>query len=712
MPLNASTMSTDELPDYRRWRSGIVAAVVLVIAAVAGLQAINHWLRYRAVIEATERRMGNLALVLGEHLQSTVSAADAALKQIALQSDRLGGPGGPKAEWDAVLAAALSGLNGIGSLSITDATGIIRHSTLPAILGQSRRDLFVFQRLQSDPDANLVADRPFRGLTQTLLPIGRRLSDRSGGFAGSVVATMIPQQLDETYRTVNIGRDGVVALIHPSGVPLLSVASDGRAPGAEQISELARRHAEGVSNLHMPLNADAPISIIALHTIAEPPITVAVAFGKSQALSGWYDDVLIGLVLTIGFAVALAAAAWLAWQRLIAQQVLVQRSAQAEKIAALGQLTGGVAHDFNNMLAVIVGQAEVMKASLPASDDTRQATCDAILRAAENGAELTQHLLAFARRQPLQPQVFDINKQVAALSPLLHRTLGEHISIRTICGPEPLLIEADPGQIDSAILNLCINARDAMPQGGNLTIETQEAALDEAYATQHSEVLPGSYVVLSVSDDGCGMSEEVAARAFEPFFTTKGQGRGSGLGLSMVYGFVKQSGGHIKIYSEPGHGTTIKLYLPHGQKPAETADMAAGNDRPSVVGLKVLVVEDDQDVRDTALTLLRSLHCEVQAATDARTALDLLDREQFDLLFTDVVLPGGMNGAILARKARERQPQLAVVYTSGYTENAIIHQGRLDPGVDLLSKPYRRDDLLAKLHQALLRQRLPDAATR
>jgi signal transduction histidine kinase/ActR/RegA family two-component response regulator len=371
------------------------------------------------------------------------------------------------------------------------------------------------------------------------------------------------------------------------------------------------------------------------------------------------------------------------------------RLRQSQKMEAVGQLTGGVAHDFNNLLTVIIGNSELVADGLRDRPALRKMV-ETTVKAAERGAELTSRLLAFSRRQALDPKPSDVNRQIAGMDSMLRRTLGEHIEIELVRGGGLWKAMVDPGQLENAILNLCLNARDAMQKGGRLTIETANAHLDSAYAASQSEVEPGQYVMIAVSDTGAGMDAATLERAFEPFFTTKDVGKGSGLGLSMVYGFVKQSRGHVRIYSEPGHGTTVKLYIPRADGD-EAADAAAASAADAALGSgRILLVEDDELVRENAAEQLRSLGYEVVAAGSGREALAVLEKgEAFDLLFTDVVMPGGMNGRELAERALLLRPGLPVLYTSGYTENAIVHHGRLDRGVDLLAKPYRRQDLAA-----------------
>jgi signal transduction histidine kinase/CHASE3 domain sensor protein len=372
---------------------------------------------------------------------------------------------------------------------------------------------------------------------------------------------------------------------------------------------------------------------------------------------------------------------------------------QSQKLDAIGKLTGGVAHDFNNMLTVISGNTETLVGSLKEQPELQRAA-RLIDDAAQRCAELIQHLLAFARKQPLEPRNVDVNAAITDIAKLLRPTLGEQIQIETALEQGPTTSHIDPSRLTNAVLNMAINARDAMPNGGKLLLETHRVLLDDAYAQANLDVAPGAYVMLAVSDTGTGMPPDVQDKAFEPFFTTKEVGKGSGLGLSMVYGFVKQSGGHIKIYSEEGHGTTIKLYLPPGKGETEVASVAT----PAATGgvETILVVEDDNLVRNFVTAQLQSLGYKTVAAPDARTALALVELgEPFDLLFTDVVMPGGMSGRQLAEEVAKRRPGVKVLYTSGYTDNAVVHHGKLDEGVLLLTKPYRRNQLADMIRLAL-----------
>jgi signal transduction histidine kinase len=375
---------------------------------------------------------------------------------------------------------------------------------------------------------------------------------------------------------------------------------------------------------------------------------------------------------------------------------------QSQKMEAVGQLTGGIAHDFNNLLSVMIGNLDLVQAQLSDRPEMKQ-TIEMALNAGLQGAELTKQLLAFSRKQQLRPQVIDLNKLVTRTSTLLRRTLGERVEIKTVSVDDLWRAEADSSQVESALINLSINARDAMPDGGQLVIETANKRLDSQYAAENADVAPGDYVMLAVTDTGTGIPPEVLPRVFEPFFTTKDVGKGTGLGLSMVYGFAKQSGGHLKIYSEVGHGTTVRLYLPRA-KTVEREERiserpAEGATPPSET---ILVVEDNAAVRATVILLLTTLKYQVLEAENGREALAILERgDRIDLLFTDIVMPGDMSGTDLAVKARALRPDLKVLFTSGFTEASMRGGPTLSADDAILSKPYRRDELSAKIRDVL-----------
>jgi signal transduction histidine kinase len=379
-----------------------------------------------------------------------------------------------------------------------------------------------------------------------------------------------------------------------------------------------------------------------------------------------------------------------------------ERLRQSQKLEAVGQLTGGVAHDFNNLLTVIIGNLEIAQQNLSSwSKDAEEYVRRAIGNAmggARRATALTQRLLAFARRQPLAPTPINVNALVQGMSDFIRRALGEDIELEVVGSAGIWQIEADQGELEAAVLNLVVNARDAMPRGGKLSIETSNAFLDETYCRDHMDIRPGQYVLIAVTDTGSGMDRETLNRAFEPFFTTKEAGQGTGLGLSQVYGFVRQSNGHVKIYSEPGEGTTVKIYLPRLMRDAAPAEPQIVEIPGGHSGETILVVEDDSDVRAYVVEVLRQLHYRVLEAKDGPSALALTGR--IDLLLTDVVLPG-MNGRQLSDTMKGRQAGLKVLFMTGYSRNAIVHQGRLDPGVELIQKPLSQASLAAKVRAVL-----------
>lgn len=393
-------------------------------------------------------------------------------------------------------------------------------------------------------------------------------------------------------------------------------------------------------------------------------------------------------------------------QRVEAQEDLrrmQEQLAQSQKIEALGQLTGGMAHDFNNMLAVIISAFQLCQRALQHGDPSRALESVAGgLEGAYRAAELIRRLLAFARQQPLSPKPLDANGLVQNMSEIFRHTLGAHIELETVLAGGLWTTKVDQNQLESALVNIAANARDAMPDGGKLTIETSNAHLDDRYARQHIDVPPGQYVLIAITDTGVGMTRDEIAKAFEPFFTTKGTGKGTGLGLAQVYGFTKQSGGHARIYSEPGRGTTVKLYLPRhfgsvGQKASARSNTVPFGRAQETV----LVVEDETRVRQLAAEGLRELGYTVIEAADANEALDVLEsKPEIALLFTDVVMPH-LNGRQLADRAVQRQPHLKVLFTTGFSRNAIIHQGVLDPDTNFIAKPFTLEDLARKVREVL-----------
>jgi PAS domain S-box-containing protein len=816
-------------------RVRVFATLAFVFALVVAVGLAALWYRHEMLINEGQQRADNLALILGEHFRRSVDAIDATLAQLALHSQRVGGPAAPSDAWAPVLAAARAALPGIGSLSVTDAAGTITASSIPQLVGESRGDFFLFQQLLGDPQSGLVADTPFRSIRDDhmFIPLGRRVTSADGAFVGIVIATLEPDGLRGFYRSVNVGPNGIIQVLHPTGLVLLQEPSQGELIGrsvGDTALLRAQREKPEQGMIRGPFEAGGPPYITAYRTLAAPPVIIAVSLAEGDILAPWRNaGLILGFILGgLGWALLWSAIflgreiraravvdqhlveanatlyavvdtaldgfvqmdeagimvdwnqqaqAMFGWTReeavgkvladLIAperyrgrhreglarflatgnsdilgkrieieamrkdrREVKVelavtalrrgsgfvfngfirdltekiaaeQQVRQLQKMDAVGRLTGGVAHDFNNMLTVIMGTIGMLEEGV-ADRPALAAMARLIDEAAQRGADLTGHLLAFARKQPLRPRPTDVGALIVNAERLLRPALGERVEIVVVPAGDLWRALVDATQLTTTLLNLAINARDAMPGGGKLTIETANVLLDEAYAKANLEVAAGAYVMIAVSDTGTGIPASVIERIFEPFFTTKEVGRGTGLGLSMVYGFVKQSNGHVKVYSEEGHGTTVRIYLPRAvEEPEETAapsadaDIVRGNET-------ILVVGDDPRVREKQRAQLDGLGYTVKTAVDAAEALALVRAgAAFDLLFTDVMLPGGMSGRELADAIVKLRPALRVLYTSGYSENAIVHHGRLDPGVLLLVKPYRKADLARIIRVAL-----------
>jgi signal transduction histidine kinase/ActR/RegA family two-component response regulator len=447
------------------------------------------------------------------------------------------------------------------------------------------------------------------------------------------------------------------------------------------------------------------------------PIYVIAGIDKSEIAGAWAASMGRHLIFGIPATLGLIALTALARRRMLRERQLFEelrtevrrreeteeQLRQSQKMEAIGRLTGGLAHDFNNLMTIVTGSLDLLNRRLAPDDQRLKKLVDNAMEGARRASTLTRQLLAFARRQPLEPKPTDLNKLVSEVSALLRGTLGETIAIETVLGGGLWLANIDAHQLERAIVNLALNSRDAMPEGGRLTIETANAHLDDAYAKVHAEVTPGQYTSIAITDTGVGIAPDIVGKIFEPFFTTKPAGHGTGLGLSQVFGFVKQSGGHVKVYSEAAKGTTVRLYLPRYIGPlaaASEGDIDAV-EKTQGSGISVLLVEDDADVRRFTADALTELGHRVKALDNAQSALACLtDGEDFDLLLTDVVMPG-MDGRRLADEALRRKPGLKVLFMTGYTPNAIIHNGVLDPGTHLLSKPFAVAQLAEKVRTVL-----------
>jgi two-component system NtrC family sensor kinase len=562
-----------------------------------------------------------------------------------------------------------------------------------------------------------------RAADTTFFTLSRRTSGPSNKFAGVTTVSIAPEYFVRFYE--KLPPPGVFALIRDDGAilaryPDLSQSPEKLSPEGAVMGSIKQRPEEGFASGISSF--DDNTRLFAYRKMPRYNIYAVSGIESNVIMRDWLKTLGSHLIFALPATAAMIGLGFVALRRTrreaIAHTQLQREVArrertelalqQALKMEAVGRLTGGVAHDFNNLLTAILGNVDLALRRVPEGDDRLRRSLNSARQASERAASLVQRLLAFSRQHPLEEKAVDVNRLLQGMSELLRRTIGETITVETVLAGGLWKAAIDPNQLENAVLNLAVNARDAMPDGGRLTIETANTYLDESYvAANATDVPPGQYVLIAVSDTGSGMSKDVIERAFEPFFTTKPTGAGTGLGLSMVYGFVKQSRGHIKIYSEPSEGTSIKIYLPRltdenavepwlPNEPARSAE--ASIHRPE----QILLVEDDEEVNRFSTEVLRDEGYEVISTHEAASGLRLLDANpDVRLLFTDVVLPGGMNGRQLADEALRRRPDLKVLFTTGYTRNAIIHHGRLDADVDLLTKPFTSDALAKKVRQIL-----------
>jgi signal transduction histidine kinase/ActR/RegA family two-component response regulator len=556
---------------------------------------------------------------------------------------------------------------------------------------------------------------------QSAFSVARRKGDDPRQFQGVILVLVSPRYFETFDRSLfNDSADYTAGLYREDGALLArypstpDLAFPAAKPNTLLMTAIAR---DPVSGMVRGEAVDGVARVIAYRKLDAYPVYVTVGRSWHSIVVAWRNLMATHLIFGIPATMALFALSLLAARRarresatLAALQAEIRRREQAEdalrqaqKMEAVGRLTGGIAHDFNNHLTVISSNVELLKRRLPENAAGLVRLADAAMHGVRRAATLTQRLLAFSRQQTLDPEPLDAGQLVSGMLDLLRRTLGESVVIETAAASGLWLTRIDANQLESALLNLAVNARDAMPRGGKLTIETANAALDESYVARHAELTAGQYVMIAVRDTGIGMSPDVQARVFEPFFTTKPFGQGTGLGLSMVYGFVAQSGGHIRIDSAPGAGTTIRLYLPrYVQQPSPLAVTRNAAVRAHGAAETVLVVEDDDTVRNAAVEALREIGYQVLEAPDAMEAFRLIaDRGGIDLLFTDVGLPGGVNGRALADAAHNINPALKVLFTTGYTRDATLKSGTLNGDVHFLAKPFSLQQLEAKVREVL-----------
>jgi signal transduction histidine kinase len=596
-----------------------------------------------------------------------------------------------------------------------DGRALVTSSTHPPPeQNYSDRDFFS-AHVQADVGAyyGQVYSSQFNG--QPFFTVSKRLA-RDGAFAGVIEASVLPSNFVRFFSTLAYTEGLQFALLRADGTFLARypAAPEGATDRLDERTGFRRtiaQHPEGAL-----YTTTSPIDRIerrfGVRRFDTTPLYLSAGIASSTIRAEWMDGMAEHLIFGIPATLMLFLTLFAVLRRTQSlyeetdRRALAEESLrQSQKLDAIGHLTGGVAHDFNNLLTIIIGNLETAQRQLESWTDGAQVKLarrlDNAMHGAQRAATLTKRLLAFSRQQPLSPIAIDVNRLLGGLSDFLRRAIGEHISLEIVGSAGVWAVEADPAELEAAILNLTVNARDAMQDGGKLTIEASNSYLDDAYCRQHADVQPGQFVQIAVSDTGAGMTKEVIVRAFEPFFTTKQTGQGTGLGLSQVYGFVKQSGGHVRIYSEVGEGTTVKIYLRRFMGKSVLQEEVKSEPSRGRSGECVLVVEDDPEVRAYVIETLEELGYDVLQAASGEDALRLIDEyKNIGLLLTDVVMPS-MNGRKLADEAKHRQPALKVLFMTGYSRNAIVHQGRLDPGVDLIQKPLSSDQLASAVRKAL-----------
>lgn len=695
---------------------------------------LASWENYRVVLKEANTRVEKTVDLLQEHATKVFETHRLVLNLVderirfldwSKEADR--------SDLYQMLKRVQDDLDQVATVTVTDTEGrmIASGRTYPADPKVSFADRDWFQELKRSETKLPFVSKAYKGRQsgQAVFNVASRLhTDASGQFEGAIAVSVDRAYFENLYKRIEPGYDHTVSLIRTDGTILVRdpETTDARVkPNSpfvvwQRTQPLIMTASSGIDGVER---------MYSFRHVGNYPVYVGFSVSMRSALAPWRRNLML-----YGLIAAVAALALLAASRLAIYQAKRERVAtmrwretasrlrveaaerthvegqlrQSLKMEAVGRLTGGVAHDFNNLLTVITGSLDLLRRRMKDDDPRAARLVSSALEGANRAAALTHRLLAFSRQQPLEPKPVDCNRLVTDLSDLLRRTLGENIAIETVLGGGLWRTFADPNQLENALLNLAVNARDAMPQGGKLTIETANLFLDEAYASQHAEVIVGQYVQICVSDTGSGMPVDVVAKAFEPFFTTKPIGKGTGLGLSQVYGFAKQSHGHVAIYSEEGHGTSVKLYLPKIRQVDDVAVVApVAMEMPIAAskGETILVVEDEDMVRAFSVAALRESGYRVLEATNAADGLALLRlHPDVALLFTDVILKGEVNGRALADEAALLRPDLLILFTTGYSRNAIIHQGRLDDGVHFLGKPFTVSALSEKVHYLLSSQ--------
>ena len=693
----------------RLLKTMLAASIVIPLA----LFSYASWINYRDTIAHADEQLTASLNILSEHASKVLQSVDLATTSVdAIVGDLSDAQIEARQEaLHSQLSKLEKALATVDAIFIADRNGRALASSaifpLPPDTSVADRDYF---QAQADRNAGTYVGAVLqsRATKERFFGVSRRRPADDGQFTGIIMISVMPKVFTEFYKQLAgdtsasfslARRDGAILARYPA--PPGDVTHYG--PDSEFVRSIGSQPERGIVTT---TSIDGTQRRIAYRKLGNSDLYVSDGLQTDEIYSRWIRLMASHLIFGIPATLFLFGLVLLTIRRTQAfyaeaerRELAEQALRQSQKMEAVGQLTGGVAHDFNNLLTIIIGNLGIAKRGVVESRAER--ALNNALVGAERAAQLTQRLLAFSRRQPLNPRVLDVNKLIVSISDLLVRTLGENIELESIGAAGLWKVEADASELESTLLNLALNARDAMPEGGKLTIETSNAYLDEGYCQQHAGVAPGQYILIAVTDNGGGMSAETIDRAFEPFFTTKEAGKGTGLGLSQVYGFMKQSEGHVKIYSESGEGTTIKLYLPRrdGNEAAHSADEPVGSERGRAE--TILIVEDDDGVRQYASEILRDLNYQIIEAKDSATALRLLDADKkFDLLLTDVVLPG-KNGRELATEVERRRPGTKVIFMTGYSRNAIVHHGRLDPGTALIQKPLIERVLAQKIRQIL-----------
>jgi len=707
----------------RRDRALWSLRLILIACATvpAALFAYAAWANYKSAFAVADENIARSLDIATGHTQAafqsiavTINSVDQITQARSADSMRR-----EESELNQRLKEMRAAIADIESIWLFDPTGHAIVSSLlipvPADLDVSTSEFFTSSR---DSHAPIFIGQVFapQATARSVFSVSRKRIDDTGNFVGVIEISIQPSTFESFFAGIARGTTASLALIREDGAILarypmptnVGIKLDSTTGFAAQIG----RSPEG-GRFTTVSAVDHVERRFALRKLAGFPVYVSASLATNDIRHGWLLTMASHLVFGLPATVLLIILVLVAMRRTEAFYAEVERRhtleanlRQTQKMDAVGQLTGGIAHDFNNLLTIIIGNLQM---ALKLEHETRvQRMLSNALAGAERAAALTKRLLSFSRRQPLDPRLVDANRLIAGLSDLLNRTLGERVSVETVVSAGLWQTEVDTAELESSILNLAINARDAMPDGGKLAIETGNAFLDEDYCLMFEDIKPGQYVMIAVTDTGCGMPREIAEKATEPFFTTKPTGEGTGLGLSQVYGFVKQSGGHLRIYSEPGEGTTIRIYLPRSlARVSEAAASSLPEGLQQGSGETILVVEDDPNVRAYVVEALSGVGYRVVEAGDAEAALTVFaSNPEIHLMLTDVVMPG-MNGRALADMIRQSRPTVKTLFMTGYSRNAIVHQGRLDAGVWLIQKPFSQASLAARIRSLLDAQPVP-----